>query len=76
MTTEEAFCWIEQVDAQVFHNKEETPENKWVAVVRAPGSMPDPIDHVILAFGESFVEATRAAEEQWQSHWSTLSRWH
>ena len=49
MTTREAFQWIEQVEANVFHNEDETPENAWVAVVRAPANVIGATDHVILA---------------------------
>ena len=76
VTTREAFQWIEQVEANVFHNENETPENAWVAVVRAPANVIGATDHVILAFGKTFVEATSSAEDQWQDYWSTLSRWH
>ena len=75
MTHSEALRWIEQVDADVFFNEQEDFDNAWTAVVRTPQRPGEP-EKVILAFGETLLSATSAAEEQWQQLWETLSRTH
>ena len=61
--------------AEIFFNDEEDLENAWTAIVRTPPRPGEP-EKVILAFGETMLAATNAAEEQWQQLWEILSRTH
>ena len=75
LTHAEALRWIEQVDADVFFNEQEDFDNAWTAVVRTPPRPGEP-EKVILAFCDTMLAVTAAAEEQWQQLWKTLSQTH
>ena len=70
---QEALRWLKQVDGTVYHNRNDADgENAWVAVVRTP-SANGKVGKIILAFGESIQEAAGAAEEEWNTLWSSIS---
>jgi len=75
MTQREAVQWIERVDASVFHDANEAPESSWIAVVKTPGDHSGGAEHVILAFGETFLQAAADAQAQWSAHWSKFRHW-
>ncbi len=74
LTSEQAALrWLQQVGGTAYHNRNDLDgENAWVAVVRTPSAHPK-VGKLILAFGESVHEATCAAEEEWNTLWSSLS---
>ena len=76
MTHEEAFRWLEAVDASIFQDEDEPQGDTWIAVVKAPGNGAGNPEHVILVTGETFLQATAEAEAQWSAHWSTIRHWH
>ncbi len=75
-TEQEALRWLRQVDGTVYHNRNDADgENAFVAVVRTPPSN-GKTGKIILAFGESIQEAAGAAEEEWNTLWSSMSVTH
>jgi len=75
MTSDEAADWLRQVDGTVFRARQTDDDERFVAMVRTP-RVAGRNGKIILAFGESYEEAARAAEEQWQSIWRTISTTH
>ena len=72
-TPEEAVQWLRNVDGQLYKSGR-TPagEQTWVAVVRTPRSGTKSAK-LIIAMGETLLEATSAAEEQWHTIWRSLT---
>jgi len=69
----EALHWLRQVEGTVYHNRNDADgENAWVAVVRTPAAN-GKTGKIILAFGESIQEAAGAAEQEWNTLWSSMS---
>lgn len=76
MTHDQAVAWIQQVNGRLYHtpNKIDKPD-AWVAVVRVPAAGARS-GKLIIAMGESLLEAADAAEEKWQTLWDDLSTIH
>ncbi len=75
-TEQDALRWLRQVEGTVYHNRNDADgDNAWVAVVRTPPAN-GKTGKLILAFGESVQEAAGAAEEEWNSLWSSMSATH
>jgi hypothetical protein len=73
-TTEEAIGWLHSVDGDLYR----TPPGRhatraWIAVVRTPrfGSKPG---QLILALGNTALEAATAAACQWRAIWNDVPR--
>jgi len=75
MTEEQAQAWLKQVKGNVYRNSRPYEDDAWVAVVRTP-AVSGNVGKIIVAFGESLVSATGAAEEQWQEIWGRISSLH
>ena len=76
MTHDQAAAWIRQVDGRLYHTPKRIDKpDSWVAVVRVPAAGTRS-GKLIIALGESLLEATGAAEEQWQTLWDDLSTMH
>lgn len=83
MTLDEALAWLQQVDGRLYRsrphaaqgNRPARTRESWVAVVRTPqrGAQRGKL---IVALGESMLEATRAAAEQWQLLFDSLGPRH
>ena len=73
-TTEEAVSWLRSVDGELYR----TPPGRhaaraWIAVVRTP-SWGTERGQLILALGDSALEAATAAASQWRAVWSRVPR--
>jgi hypothetical protein len=73
-TTEEAVSWLRSVDGEIYR----TPPGRhrvraWIAVVRTPrwGSQRG---QLILALGDTALEAATAAASQWRAVWNQVPR--
>jgi hypothetical protein len=73
-TPEEAVTWLRSVDGDLYR----TPPSRhsvraWIAVVRTPrwGTQPG---QLILALGNTAVEAATAAASQWLAIWNRVPR--
>jgi hypothetical protein len=76
MTEREAVAWLDQVDGELYRTPGRlTGREAWVAVVRTPGRGARR-GQLIVALGESLLEATCAAASQWHAYWETLSELH
>ncbi len=76
MTHDQAVAWIHQVNGRLYHTPKKTDRpDSWVAVVRVPASGARS-GKLIIALGESMLEAADAAEEKWQTLWDDLSTIH
>lgn len=76
MTHDQAVTWIQQVNGRLYHTpKQPDKPDAWVAVVRVPPSG-SRSGKLIIALGESLLEAADAAEEKWQTLWANLSTIH
>jgi len=76
MTREEAVAWMRQVNGRLYHTPERDDKPKaWVAVVPVPAAGTNS-GQLIIALGESPMEAAGAAEAQWQTQWDHLSTLH
>jgi len=70
MTREKAAAWLRQVNGRTMRNQ--TPDDddaSWVSLVRVPTSSGLGGSTLIVAFGPTMEEATRAAEERWHALW-------
>jgi hypothetical protein len=76
MTPEQAIRWLEQVGGELYQSPH-TAEGRtaWVAVVRTP-PLAQRRGKLIIALGASMLEATVAAESQWQKLWQDLGSEH
>ena len=76
MTPEQAIQWLEQVGGELYQSRN-TGEDRtaWVAVVRTP-RLAGRRGKLIIALGASMLEATVAAEDQWQKLWQELRTTH
>ena len=76
LTEREALGWLRQVDGSVYRDRHQgDANNAWVAVVRTP-SANGRAGKIILAFGESLLDAAGAAEAEWQRCWSSMGVTH
>ncbi len=76
MTREQAVAWMQQVNGRLYHTPKRTEKpGAWVAVVQVPAAGTRS-SGLIIALGGSPTEATRAAEQQWQTQWDDLSTLH
>jgi hypothetical protein len=76
MTLDQAVTWMQQVNGRFYQTpKRPDKPDAWVAVVRVPSAGVRP-SKLIIALGESLLEAADAAEEQWQTLWDELSTMH
>jgi hypothetical protein len=73
-TTEEAVSWLRSVDGELYR----TPLGRhtmraWIAVVRTPrwGTQRG---QLILALGDTALEAATAAASQWRTVWNDVPR--
>ena len=76
MTPEQAIRWLEQVGGELYQSRH-TGEGRaaWVAVVRTP-PLTQRRGKLIIALGSTMLEATAAAEIQWQKLWQDLATEH
>ena len=76
MTTEQAMSWLQQVGGELYQSRH-TGEGRtaWVAVVRTP-RLAARRGKLIIALGSTMLEATTAAEDQWQKLWQDLDASH
>ena len=76
MTTEQAMNWLLQVGGELYQSPH-TGEGRtaWVAVVRTP-RLAERRGKLIIALGATMLEATTAAEAQWQQLWQGLGSLH
>ncbi len=68
--------WLLQVVGELYqtpHTKE--GRSAWVAVVRTP-RLSERRGKLIIALGSTMLEATAAAEDQWQKLWQSLGAEH
>ena len=72
MTAEQAMHWLQQVGGELYQSPH-TGEGRtaWVAVVRTP-RLSERRGKLIIALGATMLEATAAAEDQWQKLWRDL----
>ncbi len=76
MTLDQAVIWMQQVNGRFYQTpKRNDRPNAWVAVVRVPGAGTRS-SKLIIALGESMLEAADAAEKHWQTRWNDLSTMH
>jgi hypothetical protein len=76
MLNNEGMDWLLEVDGRLYRTKTKSEKpDSWVAVVRVPGAG-NRSGKLIIAMGGSAIEATSAAEEQWQTLWKDLSKLH
>ena len=73
-TTEEAVSWLHSVDGELYR----TPPGRhasraWIAVVRTP-RFGTQRPQLILALGDSALEAATAAASQWSAVWNRVPR--
>ena len=73
-TTEEAVSWLHSVDGELYR----TPPGRhatraWIAVVRTPRSGTHR-GQLILALGNTALEAATAAASQWRAVWNGVPR--
>lgn len=73
-TIEEATSWLRSVDGELYR----TPPGRhaqcaWIAVVRMPrfGTVPG---RLVIALGDTALEAATAAASQWHAIWSRAPR--
>jgi hypothetical protein len=73
-TTEEAVSWLHSVDGELYR----TPPGRhaaraWIAVVRTPhfGTLRG---QLILALGDTALDAATAAASQWRAVWNRVPR--
>lgn len=71
-TTEEAVSWLRSVDGELYR----TPRGRhagraWIAVVRTP-SWGRQRGQLIVALGDTALEAATAAASQWRAVWSRV----
>lgn len=76
MTPEEAVDWLRSVDGELYR----APGGRgaaraWVAVVRTPGAGARR-GKLIVALGETALEAASAANSEWQRIWRRAGRLH
>ncbi len=74
MTQDKAKAWLQQVNGRIYHSRTSERE-AWVAVVQTPRAGLRN-GKLIIALGGTLEEATTAAQGQWESLWSELSRSH
>ena len=76
MTAEQAMRWLQQVGGELYQSPH-TGEGRtaWVAVVRTP-RLDEKRGKLIIALGATMLEATTAAEAQWQQLWQGLGASH
>jgi hypothetical protein len=76
MTAEQAMHWLQQVGGELYQSPH-TGEGRtaWVAVVRTP-RLDEKRGKLIIALGATMLEATTAAEAQWQQLWQGLGGSH
>jgi hypothetical protein len=76
MTPSEAASWLDQVDGQRMRNPNaDDPSTTWIVLVRAPDEGPRE-GKLIVCFGPTLVEATAAAEAEWQQIWRSFGPSH
>ena len=76
MTAEEAISWLHQVGGELYQSGHAGEgRTAWVAVVRTP-RLADRRGKLIIALGSTMLEATAAAEDQWQKLWRDLGAVH
>jgi hypothetical protein len=73
-TTEEAVSWLRSVDGELYR----TPPGRnslraWIAVVRTP-HFGTQRGQLILALGDTALEAATAAASQWRMIWNRVPR--
>jgi hypothetical protein len=72
MTPEQAVNWLLQVGGELYQSRHAGEgRTAWVAVVRTP-RLSERRGKLIIALGSSMLEATAAAEDQWQKLWQEL----
>jgi hypothetical protein len=76
MNVEQAMSWLLQVGGELYQSPH-TGEGRsaWVAVVRTP-RVSERRGKLIIALGATMLEATTAAEAQWQQLWQGLGGSH
>jgi len=76
MTPEQALCWLQQVGGELYQSRSaDAGRTAWVAVVRTP-RLAERRGKLIIALGSTMLEATAAAEDQWQKLWQDLGAAH
>ena len=76
MTAEQAMNWLLQVGGELYQSPHtEEGRTAWVAVVRTPPAS-ERRGKLIIALGATMLEATAAAEAQWQQLWQGLGGSH
>ncbi len=85
MTEKEAIAWLRQVQGELYRAPRKSgKEDAWVAVVRSPGPRVEGClggfgvarGRIIIAIGETLLEAAEAAEGQWSRIWRDQSALH
>ena len=76
MTPEQAMSWLQQVGGELYQSRHaDKGRTAWVAVVRTP-QLAARRGKLIIALGSTMLEATAAAEDQWQKLWQDLGSAH
>jgi hypothetical protein len=76
MTPEQAMSWLQQVGGELYQSRHaDKGRTAWVAVVRTP-QLAARRGKLIIALGSTMLEATAAAEDQWQKLWQDLGAAH
>ena len=76
MTPEQAMSWLQQVGGELYQSRHAGEGRAaWVAVVRTP-QLAERRSKLIIALGSTMLEATAAAEDQWQKLWQELGTAH
>jgi hypothetical protein len=74
LTTEQAVAWLRSVDGELYRTpKARDARRAWVAVVRTPrwGTVRG---QLIIALGDTALDAASAAATRWRSVWSQAPR--
>ena len=76
LTAEQAVAWLRSVDGELYR----TPRGRdalraWVAVVRTPRWGTER-GQLIIALGDTAIEAASAAASQWRRVWDRVPRGH
>lgn len=70
MTRDKAAIWLRQVNGHTMRNSTPAEDgDSWVSLVRVPTGSGLGGSTLIVAFGPTMEDATRAAEERWHALW-------
>jgi len=77
LSSEQAIAWLQSVDGELYRTPTQSPslDGLWVAVVRTPG-FSGQRSQMIIAVGDTALEAAHAAACQWHSAWEGAPQGH